>query len=80
MGHVHFPTHILQDGLQDGQKDGLQDRAPAREFLVIGDWLDNYTYVVLEKGRFRLMRWTPDGEDKRIAWEPPPKTEAPTRS
>jgi UDP-2,3-diacylglucosamine hydrolase len=47
IGHVHEPAHLR-----------LGDRG---EFLVIGDWLENFTYVVLEEGRFRLRRRRPGG-------------------
>jgi len=63
MGHVHEPTHITVKG------------SPEREFVIIGDWLDNFTYAEMENGRFRLMKWNPDGEPTRVAEEPPPKIE-----
>lgn len=62
MGHVHEPTHILRES--EGQ-----------EFLVIGDWLDHFTYVLMEEGRMRLMRWNPGGEPEQIATDPPPEIE-----
>jgi UDP-2,3-diacylglucosamine hydrolase len=32
-------------------------REPGREFFVLGDWLDSFTYAVLEDGAVRLERW-----------------------
>jgi UDP-2,3-diacylglucosamine pyrophosphatase LpxH len=57
IGHVHEPAHLRMDG---------------GEFLVIGDWLENFTYVVLEEGRFRLHRHQRGGglgRDPEIASE-----------
>jgi UDP-2,3-diacylglucosamine hydrolase len=39
MGHVHFPLHETRDG---------------REFMIVGDWLEHYTYARLTNGRLRL--------------------------
>jgi UDP-2,3-diacylglucosamine hydrolase len=68
MGHVHEPVHIVKSG------------PPSQEFLVIGDWLDHYTYVLMEEGQFRLMRRNPGKEPQVIATEPPPEIEGLTRS
>ena len=32
-------------------------REGARSFFMLGDWIDNFTYVVLEDGRFTLGSW-----------------------
>jgi len=39
MGHVHFPLHETRDG---------------REFVIVGDWVEHYTYARLTSGRLRL--------------------------
>jgi UDP-2,3-diacylglucosamine hydrolase len=52
MGHVHEPTHI---------------RLPDGEFIILGDWLKNFTYAVLEEGVFTLHRFRPDGGSETIA-------------
>ncbi|MBD3162320.1 MAG: hypothetical protein GF346_08270 [Candidatus Eisenbacteria bacterium] len=54
IGHIHEPVHL---GLAEG------------EFLVIGDWLEQFTYLVLENGRFTLYRWREDGPPERIRRE-----------
>jgi UDP-2,3-diacylglucosamine hydrolase len=41
MGHVHYPAHYRGEG---------------RDFLIIGDWIENFTYVRMEKGEFSLCR------------------------
>jgi UDP-2,3-diacylglucosamine hydrolase len=39
MGHVHYPLHETKDG---------------REFVILGDWLEHFTYARLTNGRLRL--------------------------
>ena len=39
MGHVHYPMHETRDG---------------REFMIVGDWLEHFTYGRLSSGRLRL--------------------------
>lgn len=39
MGHVHYPMHVTRDG---------------REFMIVGDWLEHFTYGRLTSGRLRL--------------------------
>ncbi len=46
IGHVHEPTHL---------------RLPSGEFLIIGDWIENFTYAVLEEGKLALRRFRPPG-------------------
>jgi UDP-2,3-diacylglucosamine hydrolase len=41
MGHVHEPAHFRADGL---------------DFLVIGDWLESFSHVRMEDGRFALYK------------------------
>jgi UDP-2,3-diacylglucosamine hydrolase len=43
MGHVHFPVHDVRNG---------------REFLLVGDWIHNFTYGKLVQGRLSLDRFT----------------------
>jgi len=51
IGHIHEPAHLR---LTDG------------EFLIIGDWITNFTYVVLEEGQFSLRRYRPGAEPEII--------------
>jgi UDP-2,3-diacylglucosamine hydrolase len=37
--------------------DVVEHRENGREFFVLGDWIDRFTYLVLEGGRFRLETW-----------------------
>lgn len=39
MGHVHHPVHETRGG---------------REFMIVGDWLEHFTYGRLSSGRLRL--------------------------
>jgi UDP-2,3-diacylglucosamine hydrolase len=39
MGHVHYPLHETRDG---------------REFVIVGDWIEHFTYARLTSGRLRL--------------------------
>ena len=32
-------------------------REPGREFYLLGDWIDRFSYAVLEAGAVRLERW-----------------------
>jgi UDP-2,3-diacylglucosamine hydrolase len=34
-------------------------REPGREFFLLGDWIERFTYAVLEDGAIRLERWGP---------------------
>jgi UDP-2,3-diacylglucosamine hydrolase len=43
MGHIHYPLLTLEAG---------------REFLILGDWLDHFTYGKLEAGRLSLETFT----------------------
>ena len=42
MGHVHFPLHRVLEG---------------RDFLIIGDWIDHFTYARLAGGQLTLERF-----------------------
>ncbi|MBU1701858.1 MAG: UDP-2,3-diacylglucosamine diphosphatase [Candidatus Eisenbacteria bacterium] len=68
MGHVHAPAHIRR-------KDPLGEK----EYIILGDWIKNFTYMEMEGGRFRLMRWNPQGESRLCAPESPP-IKTPTRA
>ena len=39
MGHVHYPLHETRDG---------------HEFVILGDWIEHFTYARLTNGRLRL--------------------------
>ncbi|HET6349969.1 MAG TPA: UDP-2,3-diacylglucosamine diphosphatase [Candidatus Krumholzibacteria bacterium] len=39
MGHVHYPLHETKDG---------------REFVILGDWIEHFTFARLTNGRLRL--------------------------
>jgi UDP-2,3-diacylglucosamine hydrolase len=39
MGHVHFPMHETREG---------------KEFLIVGDWIEHYTFARMTNGRLRL--------------------------
>jgi UDP-2,3-diacylglucosamine hydrolase len=45
-GHYHHPTHFRREG---------------RDFIVLGDWVKNFTYAALADGEFRLERWNGEG-------------------
>ncbi len=47
-GHYHHPTHF---------------RRGERDFLVLGDWIGNFTFASLNDGRFALERWTGEGAE-----------------
>lgn len=62
MGHVHEPSHLGENG---------------REFLVVGDWMENFTHVRMEDARFTLYQRQPDGTHQPLPMEPFPPS--PTR-
>ena len=35
----------------------IERREGGRDFFVLGDWIDQFTYVALEEGHFRLGVW-----------------------
>ncbi len=39
MGHVHYPMHETRDG---------------KEFLIIGDWIEHFTFARMSNGRLRI--------------------------
>ncbi len=39
MGHVHFPMHETREG---------------KEFLIVGDWIEHFTFVRMTHGRLRI--------------------------
>lgn len=54
MGHVHEPTHVRLSG---------------GDYLILGDWIENFTYAILEEGRFTLFRDTRFGGAEAIPAE-----------
>ena len=46
-GHVHIPIH---------------EREGDHTFLIVGDWMNQYTYAVLRNGQFELRRWDRSAE------------------
>ncbi|MFH0778241.1 MAG: UDP-2,3-diacylglucosamine diphosphatase [Candidatus Eisenbacteria bacterium] len=42
LGHVHMPFHRTHEG---------------REFYVVGDWIENLSYLVMENGRLKREAW-----------------------
>jgi UDP-2,3-diacylglucosamine hydrolase len=48
MGHVHFPIHVEKDG---------------KDFVILGDWLEHYSYAVLEGGRIEIKKFTDRKQD-----------------
>jgi UDP-2,3-diacylglucosamine hydrolase len=64
MGHVHEPAHMSANG---------------RDFVLLGDWMDNMTHARLERGRFTLYQL--DGTTHRpLATEPfPPEPDPDSR-
>ena len=66
IGHIHDPIH-----LQDARE---------RDFLILGDWLENFTYVRLQGGTFSLERYLPDATCESIparSWPEPMAPGAP---
>ena len=71
-GHYHFSLHARVGGTDDdpeGRKRGTEDRAddPAErsgELVVLGDWIQKYTYAVLENGSIRLEKWEERGSNE----------------
>ena len=47
VGHHHHPLHT---------------RTAAEECLVIGDWIEHFTFADLSNGRLTLKHWVEDGE------------------
>ncbi len=43
MGHIHFPHHTRQDG---------------KDFLILGGWLEHFTYARLAEGKITLEKFT----------------------
>jgi UDP-2,3-diacylglucosamine hydrolase len=56
VGHHHFPLHVRND---------------REECIVIGDWIDHFTFVELAGGLLTLRRWVEGGEPETI----PPRTD-----
>lgn len=88
MGHVHEPSHysgvpgsgIARSGVAgtDGPAAAAATGGPdSFDYLLIGDWLDNFTHVRLEDSEFGLYRRTESGTHVReepmafpLEWRP----------
>jgi UDP-2,3-diacylglucosamine hydrolase len=57
-GHLHTPIHR---------------RWPEGEWVCTGDWIEHYTYAVIDAHETRLMRWSDDGAHTRIEAEVSPE-------
>jgi UDP-2,3-diacylglucosamine hydrolase len=51
IGHFHEPSHL---------------RLKKAEFVIIGDWITNFTYAVLEEGKISLRAFHPGGAAPEI--------------
>ena len=68
-GHYHFSLHARVGGSSDdrgrtetGPVDRADDPAERRgELVVLGDWIQKYTYAVLEDGKIQLKQWEKRG-------------------
>jgi len=56
IGHVHEPAHL---------------RMAEGDFVILGDWILNFTYAVFDDGRITLRRFRPGGIEPEII---PPET------
>ncbi len=57
MGHIHEPAHL---------------RGQGRDFVLLGDWMDQMTHARLERGQFTLYRLGESGHEP-VAAEPYPE-------
>ena len=95
MGHVHEPSHysgMPGSGTAGGPAESpvttasvatdAHDPGDARgyDFLLIGDWLDNFTHVRMEGGQFALYRRTAPNTHEREAPRPFPADWRPART
>jgi len=48
MGHIHYPLHDVRGG---------------HDFMIVGDWIEDFTYGRLEDGRLSLERFTDPSTD-----------------
>jgi UDP-2,3-diacylglucosamine hydrolase len=51
VGHHHYPMHVA---------------TPDEECVVIGDWIDHFSFLDLSKNRLTLKRWNETGEPEII--------------
>ena len=56
IGHIHEPIHLTYPGGND--------------FLIVGDWLENFTYGSLEDGKLAIRRYIPGGLDEIVTSSP----------
>ncbi len=73
-GHYHFFLHARVGG-SDGDQSGPKgcpgnptDRPAERggELVVLGDWIQQCTYAVLENGKIRLKKWEKRGSPEPV--------------
>ncbi len=57
MGHIHHPTHFSEDG---------------KDFVLLGDWIREYTHLRMIDGRMQMFRRQADGRQEPIAARPFP--------
>ena len=71
-GHYHFSLHARVGGSGDDPA-GLETDPEVRaddpversgELVVLGDWIEKYTYAVLENGNIRLEKWEKGGSNE----------------
>lgn len=60
LGHVHLPYERESDG---------------KKFMIVGDWIDHLSYLVMEGGRVSQKRWETSGNST----EPKPQPVPPSR-
>jgi UDP-2,3-diacylglucosamine hydrolase len=51
VGHHHYPLHVVNAD---------------EECIVIGDWIDHFTFLDLSQGVLTLKRWVEDGEPETV--------------
>jgi UDP-2,3-diacylglucosamine hydrolase len=48
MGHIHYPLHEIRDG---------------NDLVIVGDWITQFTYALLEDGRVSIETFKPGAKD-----------------
>jgi UDP-2,3-diacylglucosamine pyrophosphatase LpxH len=48
MGHVHYPLHEVKDG---------------KDLVIVGDWITQFTFARLVKGKVSLEAFKPGEKD-----------------
>ena len=44
----------------------MEPRERSGELVVLGDWIQQYTYAVLEGGRIQLKKWEKGGSPEQV--------------